>query len=107
MTHFGFAAADITTTLEIRTKCDIGKCDRCNIGRRYICLDGPVFTLEELRQLPGSVHRALTTACLPHAIVCRGADVRISQSYINLCARILLAKSQSDSCLGVRIRISI
>jgi NAD(P)H-flavin reductase len=40
----------------MKMKCGIGKCGRCNIGSRYICLDGPVFTLEELRQLPGSVH---------------------------------------------------
>ncbi|MDR1013436.1 MAG: hypothetical protein LBL86_00410 [Coriobacteriales bacterium] len=37
-------------------RCGIGTCGRCDMGRRRICLDGPVFTLEELRQLPGSVH---------------------------------------------------
>jgi NAD(P)H-flavin reductase len=54
--RLGFAASDIITTLEMRMKCGIGKCGRCNIGSHYICLDGPVFTLEELRTLPGSVH---------------------------------------------------
>lgn len=54
--RLGFAAADIITTLEMKMKCGIGKCGRCNVGSRYICLDGPVFTLEELRTFPGSVH---------------------------------------------------
>jgi NAD(P)H-flavin reductase len=54
--RLGFASADIITTLEMRMKCGIGKCGRCNVGSRYICLDGPVFTLEELRTFPGSVH---------------------------------------------------
>jgi NAD(P)H-flavin reductase len=54
--RLGFDAADIITTLEMRMKCGIGKCGRCNIGSRYICLDGPVFTLKELRTFPGGAH---------------------------------------------------
>jgi len=48
----GFAKENIITTLEMRMKCGIGKCGRCNIGSKYICLDGPVFTLAELDDLP-------------------------------------------------------
>ncbi|MFA6808387.1 MAG: FAD/NAD(P)-binding protein [Eubacteriales bacterium] len=48
----GFADKDIITTLEMRMKCGVGKCGRCNIGSKYICLDGPVFTLEQLGELP-------------------------------------------------------
>jgi NAD(P)H-flavin reductase len=51
----GFAPEDIITTLEMRMKCGIGKCGRCNVGGTYICLDGPVFSLSELRGLPGAV----------------------------------------------------
>lgn len=40
------------TTLEKRMKCGIGICGRCNIGPRYVCVDGPVFTMAELRELP-------------------------------------------------------
>jgi NAD(P)H-flavin reductase len=36
----------------MRMKCGIGKCGRCNIGGKYVCKDGPVFTREELRALP-------------------------------------------------------
>lgn len=41
----GFADEQVITTLEMRMKCGIGKCGRCNIGSQYICLDGPVFNL--------------------------------------------------------------
>jgi hypothetical protein len=33
-------------------KCGVGKCGRCNIGKTYVCLDGPVFTYAQIRQLP-------------------------------------------------------
>lgn len=50
--ELGFAGEDVLTTLEMKMKCGIGKCGRCNIGDKYVCLDGPVFTLEELAKLP-------------------------------------------------------
>jgi len=48
----GFQKENIITTLEMRMKCGIGKCGRCNIGSKYVCLDGPVFTMAELDELP-------------------------------------------------------
>ena len=33
-------------------KCGIGKCGRCNIGSKYVCKDGPVFSFAELDELP-------------------------------------------------------
>lgn len=48
----GYQDQQVITTLEMRMKCGIGKCGRCNIGSEYICLDGPVFNLEQLRLLP-------------------------------------------------------
>ena len=50
--NMGFSKENIITTLEMRMKCGIGKCGRCNIGSKYVCLDGPVFTLAELDDLP-------------------------------------------------------
>jgi sulfhydrogenase subunit gamma (sulfur reductase) len=47
-----FAPNDIYTTLENRMKCGVGKCGRCNIGRVYVCKDGPVFTAAQLKELP-------------------------------------------------------
>ena len=48
----GFPDDAIILSLEMRMKCGIGKCGRCNIGGKYVCRDGPVFTREELRELP-------------------------------------------------------
>lgn len=48
----GYTDEQVITTLEMRMKCGIGKCGRCNIGSEYICLDGPVFNLAQLKKLP-------------------------------------------------------
>jgi sulfhydrogenase subunit gamma (sulfur reductase) len=48
----GFAKENILTSLEMRMKCGIGKCGRCNVGYKYVCSDGPVFSLAELEELP-------------------------------------------------------
>ena len=49
----GFSAEQIYTTLEMRMKCGIGKCGRCNIGNLYVCKDGPVFTYQQLMSVEG------------------------------------------------------
>jgi sulfhydrogenase subunit gamma (sulfur reductase) len=48
----GFTDEQIFTTLEKRMKCGIGICGRCNVGPKYVCVDGPVFSLAELKELP-------------------------------------------------------
>jgi len=50
--QLGFSDDAMILSLEMRMKCGIGKCGRCNIGSKYVCKDGPVFTWEELRALP-------------------------------------------------------
>ena len=47
----GFSKENIITSLEMRMKCGIGKCGRCNVGEKYVCKDGPVFSLAELDKL--------------------------------------------------------
>ena len=47
----GFSRENIYTSLEMRMKCGIGKCGRCNVGEKYVCKDGPVFSLAELDKL--------------------------------------------------------
>ncbi len=44
----GFGNHQIVTTLEGKMKCGLGKCARCNVGDKYICKDGPVFTFEQI-----------------------------------------------------------
>lgn len=48
----GFKDEQIVTTLERRMKCGVGICGRCNIGEKFVCVDGPVFTQAQLRQMP-------------------------------------------------------
>ncbi len=50
--ELGFLPEEIILSLEMRMKCGIGMCGRCNIGGKYVCKDGPVFTLAQLNQLP-------------------------------------------------------
>ena len=51
----GFTPDQIFTTLEMRMKCGIGKCGRCNIGSLYVCKDGPVFSWEVLKDVKGEM----------------------------------------------------
>jgi len=48
--ELGFGNDQIVTTLEGKMKCGLGKCGRCNVGDKYICVDGPVFTFEQMSQ---------------------------------------------------------
>jgi NAD(P)H-flavin reductase len=50
--EMNFDSKKIYTTMELRMKCGIGKCGRCNIGSKYVCKDGPVFRVDELAELP-------------------------------------------------------
>ena len=52
LTKLGFKPEDTYLSFEMRMKCGIGKCGRCNIGPKYVCIDGPVFSLAEVSALP-------------------------------------------------------
>jgi len=47
----GFAEDSVVTTLERHMKCGVGKCNHCAIGHKYVCLDGPVFTYAQIKNL--------------------------------------------------------
>jgi NAD(P)H-flavin reductase len=53
LTALNFQPDQIVTTLEGKMQCCVGLCGRCNIGSKYICKDGPVFTLAELNEING------------------------------------------------------
>ncbi|MCF8104291.1 MAG: FAD/NAD(P)-binding protein [Desulfohalobiaceae bacterium] len=55
LAELGFEDEQILTTLEKRMKCGIGLCGRCNIGTSYVCVDGPVFTQAQLKELPAEL----------------------------------------------------
>lgn len=52
LVELGFTPEQIIMSLEMRMKCGIGMCGRCNIGSKYVCKDGPVFTLAQLNKMP-------------------------------------------------------
>lgn len=47
----GLAEDRIITTLERRMECGLGKCGHCNVGEKYVCQDGPVFSYQQLKEL--------------------------------------------------------
>jgi sulfhydrogenase subunit gamma (sulfur reductase) len=51
----GYKDEQILTTLEKRMKCGVGICGRCNIGTKYVCVDGPVFSYAQLKELPNEL----------------------------------------------------
>jgi NAD(P)H-flavin reductase/CheY-like chemotaxis protein len=46
---------NIIMSLERRMKCGVGKCGHCQINGVYVCQEGPVFTLAQLRTLREAV----------------------------------------------------
>lgn len=47
-----FLPEQVVTTLENKMKCAVGQCGRCNVGRFFVCRDGPVVTAAQLKNLP-------------------------------------------------------
>ena len=50
--ELGFLPEEVFLSLEMKMKCGIGKCGRCNIGDKLVCKDGPVFSYKKLLELP-------------------------------------------------------
>lgn len=53
LTELGLPPERVFLSLEMKMKCGIGKCGRCNIGEDYVCTDGPVFSTARLNTLLG------------------------------------------------------
>ena len=52
LVEIGFKPEDIYLSMERNMSCGLGKCGHCRMGRYYTCKDGPVFTYEELKDMP-------------------------------------------------------
>ena len=52
LVELGFNKTQVYTTMELKMKCGVGKCGRCNIGAKYVCKDGPVFRCDQLDEMP-------------------------------------------------------
>jgi NAD(P)H-flavin reductase len=48
----GFKPKDIYLSMERKMYCGIGQCRHCMIDHYFICKDGPVFTYDQLKDLP-------------------------------------------------------
>jgi NAD(P)H-flavin reductase len=48
--RMGFDPQSVITTLEMKMKCGLGHCGRCNVGPLYVCKDGPVFTYAQIKE---------------------------------------------------------
>ncbi len=46
---------NIYFSLERRMHCGVGVCQHCAIGPYYVCQDGPVFSWDQLKDIPGAI----------------------------------------------------
>ncbi len=51
----GAEESDIYLSLERRMYCGIGVCQHCAIGPYYVCKDGPVFSWQQLKNIPNAI----------------------------------------------------
>ncbi|MEW6567053.1 MAG: FAD/NAD(P)-binding protein [Chloroflexota bacterium] len=49
--EMAFRPEQCYVTLEARMHCGLGKCGRCNLGEKLVCVDGPVFSMAEVGSL--------------------------------------------------------
>ena len=47
--NIGIASSDIYITLERNMQCGIGLCGHCQCGDKFVCTDGPIFSLDEIK----------------------------------------------------------
>ena len=51
LASMGFGDHQVLTTMERHMKCGVGICRHCHMDGKLACVDGPVFSLTELRKL--------------------------------------------------------
>ena len=54
LVELGFRDENLYLSLEENMSCGCGLCGHCRIGPYYICREGPVFTYDQLKELPGA-----------------------------------------------------
>lgn len=48
----GFTPRNTYVSLERMMRCGIGKCGHCNVGKYYVCKDGPIFQYSQIKNIP-------------------------------------------------------
>lgn len=51
----GYKPEKTFLSLERRMECGVGKCNHCHIGDKLVCVDGPVFSLWEIKNLKEAI----------------------------------------------------
>ena len=59
----GLAPDGVFLALERYMKCGTGLCGHCYVNARYVCTDGPVFSVAELEALPEALDPPSADAC--------------------------------------------
>jgi NAD(P)H-flavin reductase len=57
LVHCGVPSGKVRLSMERNMRCGIGLCGHCQLREFFVCVDGPVFTLDQLR--PHLGHREL------------------------------------------------
>lgn len=50
--NVGYKPENIYLSMEKNMSCGIGKCGHCQLGKFLVCRDGPVFTYDQLKDIP-------------------------------------------------------
>lgn len=53
--EFRFRDENIYLSLERRMHCGVGICQHCVVGEKYVCKDGPIFSYQEIKKMPGAI----------------------------------------------------
>jgi len=48
----GYKPEQICLSMEENMSCGIGKCGHCQLGKYYVCKDGPVFSYDQIKDFP-------------------------------------------------------
>ena len=48
----GYRPESIFLSLERNMSCGVGKCGHCRMGRYHVCIDGPVFSYDQIQDNP-------------------------------------------------------
>jgi NAD(P)H-flavin reductase len=50
--EMGYSEEHIYLSMEKNMSCGLGKCGHCMMGKYFVCKDGPVFTYDEIKNIP-------------------------------------------------------
>jgi len=50
--EIGYKPEQIYLSMERNMSCGLGKCGHCGLGKYYTCKDGPVFTYDQIQDIP-------------------------------------------------------